>query len=152
MTRHNAHRSDWILLALLSAQAHRLTAVKLQKTLFLLGERRSRSVGADYYDFQPYHYGPFDAQIYHDASLMATEGLIDIDTSQGQRLRRYALTEAGERAAHAAAKRQPKAGVSYLREVVAWAQPLPFNVLVRAIYDAYPQMRVNSIFKERSEP
>jgi uncharacterized protein YwgA len=150
MTRtRGPDRSDWILLALLAANGNMLTAVKLQKTLFVLGERRPRDVGDDYYVFQPYHYGPFDAAVYHDADELENDGLIEVDRSQGRALRRYVLTDGGRRAAQKAAKHQSRKAQTYLAQVVEWAQPLPFNMLVRAIYDAFPAMRANSIFEER---
>jgi hypothetical protein len=142
-------RSDWILLALLVAERRCLTAVKLQKTLFLLGERRRSELGDGYYQFRPYHYGPFDAEVYRDADALEASGLIEVDRSQGRSLRRYLLTDQGEAAATAAANHQSVAAKTYLTDVVSWAQPLPFNVLVRAIYDEFPEMRANSIFEER---
>jgi hypothetical protein len=142
-------RSDWILLALLAAKDHRLTAVKLQKALFLLGERRKRDLSGGFYSFRPYHYGPFDADVYNDADNLENNGLIEVDTSQGRSLRRYVLTAAGLSAARKAEAHGPKKAVEYLVRVVAWAQPLPFNLLVRAIYEEFPAMRANSIFEEQ---
>lgn len=144
-------RRDWILLALRAAERQRLTAVKLQKALFLLGERRSREVGDDYYEFRPYHYGPFDADVYHDADELEADGLIEVDWSMGRALRQYVLTEDGARAARTAAARCSENAEGYLRRVVEWIQPLPFNVLVRAIYNEFPDMRSNSIFEDRQD-
>jgi hypothetical protein len=59
------------------------------------------------------------------------------------------LTDPGERVARKAVRRRSKKAQAYLARVVEWAQPLPFNVLVRAIYDEFPDMRANSIFEER---
>jgi uncharacterized protein YwgA len=149
MTRNTPlDRSEWLLLALRSARRHRLTAVKLQKSLFVLGERRGEAVGDDYYQFRPYHYGPFSADIYHDADSLANKGLLQVDTSRGQSMREYVLTEEGERAADASARRAPKMAREYLEAVVAWAQPLRFDELVRAVYEAFPETRINSIFRE----
>ena len=148
-TPDDPKRSDWILLALLAAAGHELTAVKLQKTLFLLGERRKRSVGSDYYVFRPYHYGPFDADVYHDADWLEQDGLIKVNRSHGRSLRTYSLTDRGLGAAGNAAKRCTPKARTYLTQVVEWAQPLPFDVLVRAIYEEFPDMRANSIFDQR---
>lgn len=149
MTRNAPlQRSEWLLLALRSARRHRLTAVKLQKSLFVLGARRAKDVGDDYYRFRPYHYGPFCADIYHDADSLSVQGFLELDTSRGQSLREYVLTEEGERAADASRRRVPNAAREYLEAVVAWAQPLPFDELVRAVYEAFPETRVNSIFRE----
>ena len=117
--------------------------------MFLLGERRKRELTGGFYSFRPYHYGPFAADVYHDADILESNGLIEVDTSQGRSLRRYVLTSAGLQAARKAATHRPKKGVDYLARVVAWAQPLPFNLLVRAIYEEFPTMRANSIFEEQ---
>lgn len=139
-------RPQWILLALQAAPDRGLTPVQLQKTLFLLGTRRPKDVGHDYYSFQPYHYGPFDAAVFHDADALAADGEIVIEGGSGATLRRYVLTKAGSEAATQAEDVAPKGAVSYLTSVVAWAQSLSFNELVRAIYEAYPAMREKSVF------
>lgn len=149
MTRNTRlERNEWLLLALLSASCCRLTAVKLQKSLFLLGERRGEDVGHDYYEFHPYHYGPFCADIYRDADLFEAQGAVQLDTSHGHSMREYVLTEEGQRAAQVSAQRAPTRAREYLNAVVAWAQPLRFDELVRAVYEAFPETRVNSIFRE----
>jgi len=151
MPAASLQREDWVLLVLRAAHDNGLTAVKLQKTLFLLGEYRKKEVGRAFYQFRPYHYGPFCAEIYHDADSLALRDLVALDMSRGQSMRRYVLTEEGRKAAARAAKRAPEKALAYLQDVVEWAQPLPFNVLVRAVYDAFPKMRENSIFSEENE-
>src|SRR5256885_12661208 len=85
-------RSRWVLLALLAAEGHSLNPVQLQKSLFLLGKRRPREVGKGFYHFRAYDYGPFDLAVYTDADELAEQGLVTIDRSMGQSLRRFALT------------------------------------------------------------
>jgi hypothetical protein len=148
-TARDIDRNEWILLALKCATNHRLTPLKLQKTLFLLGERRKADVGSKYYAFQPYHYGPFDANVYRDADELESDGLIALEHSQRRMVRKYVLTDHGELAARDAAKRCSVVACEYLNRVVKWAEPLPFNELVRAIYEEFPRMRANSIFEER---
>jgi hypothetical protein len=140
-------RFEWILLALNAAARKKLSPVQLQKILFLLGDRRPNSVGSHFYRFRPYHYGPFDAEVYHDADTLAAKKLLLLDEAKGRSWRAYSLTDAGIKKAKEAEKRAPKKTVVYLRSLVNWAEPLPFESLVRAIYDAYPKMRVNSIFR-----
>lgn len=148
---HEPHARRWILLALECADGHSLTAVKLQKTLFLLGARRKREVGSDFYHFRPYHYGPFSVEIYHDADALSGRGFLRLDTFYGQAMRRYVLTPLGEKTAKQLAKAVSPKALAYLSEVVAWAQPLPFNALVRQVYEQFPKMRRNSIFWDPSD-
>ena len=140
-------RTEWILLALNAAESKKLSPVQLQKILFLLGDRRPKSVGSGFYTFRPYHYGPFDAEVYHDADFLVAKKLLLLDEAKGRSWRAYILTDAGKRQAQTAEKKAPQKTVAYLHRLVGWAQALPFESLVRAIYDAYPRMRVNSIFR-----
>jgi hypothetical protein len=140
-------RSEWILLALNAAEKKRLSPVQLQKILFLLGDRRPESVGSNFYAFRPYHYGPFDADVYHDADALAARKLVLLDEAKGRTWRAYVLTRIGQKNAELLEQRAPRKTVLYLRKLVEWAEPLPFESLVRAIYDAYPKMRANSIFR-----
>ena len=144
-------RSDWVLLALAAADGHRLSPLKLQKALFLLSEQRRSEVGADFYHFRPYYYGPFDPAVYHDADELIHDGFVQLDTNYGRRLRLYALTPEGKAKAAAVAKRHPQKAIEYLTRVVEWAQPLAFHELVRSIYEKYPKMRANSIFDDPDE-
>ena len=140
-------RSDWLMAALLKAERG-LTTVQLQKSLFVLGERRKKLVGAGYYQFNPYNYGPFCRDIYDDADKLRVNGLVDLDASRGHSTREFRLTESGRATAQQVVSSLPPDGVSYLAEVVAWAQSLSFNDLVRAIYEAFPSMKANSVFQD----
>jgi len=141
-------RSAWVLLALHAAEGHSLTPVQLQKCLFLLGSRRPKDVGRDFYHFRPYDYGPFDVMVYTDSDQLVERGMVTIDKSMGQSLRRFVLTADGNAEAERLVHLVPPRGMAYLREVVAWAQRLSFNELVAAVYEAYPEMRANSVFRD----
>lgn len=135
-------------MALEEANSPGLTPVQLQKILFVLGERRKKKLGPEYYSFQPYHYGPFDPRIYADAELLEAEGLISIDSPMGRSLRRYSITPAGT--AYVATFRDRTDGPTrdLLKRIVGWAQRLSFTDLVRSVYSEFPGMRVNSVFRE----
>lgn len=140
------HPQAWLLATLLHAGTG-LSPVQLQKTLFLLGKRRSKAMGRGFYEFEAYHYGPFCPQVYRDAEDLAGFGYIEIDETNGRRLRKYQLTEQGVKlATNTAATLDPEA-VEYLKRLVAWVKPLSFHQLVRAIYHEYPEMRANSVFQ-----
>lgn len=144
-------RHVWILIALQAADRSCLSPVQLQKSLFVLGERRSEALSGPFYDFRPYHYGPFDADIYRDSDNLAAHGLIEIHRVRNASVRVYSLSADGREAAARVTTLIPATAVRYLSEVVLWAQSLTFDELVRAIYDAYPAMRANSIFRD-TEP
>ena len=52
---------DFLLLVVASGKDKALTPVQLQKSLFLLGKTDLAEAVDSPYDFEPYHYGPFDA-------------------------------------------------------------------------------------------
>ena len=141
---------DWTLIAIAAADVGGLTPVQLQKALFLVGQEMGdavRSLGGEYYRFDPYDYGPFSSQIYRDAEQLAAKGLIEIRDQGDQRLRKYIVTAAGSQKASVLREGKPGDVLRYLTSVVAWVQRLSFQDLVRAIYRKYPNYRVNSVFR-----
>ena len=135
-------KRDWTLLAIAAAQGEPLDPVQLQKSLFLLGEKRRGKVGAGFYKFRPYHYGPFCADIYSDADSLADAGLVEVSSGA---VRGYSATAEGLEGAEGVADTAPEAG-EYLTNVVRWARSLSFQELVRAVYAEFPEQRANSVF------
>jgi hypothetical protein len=139
-------RSDWNLLVLAAAGGTRLQPVHLQKILFLLGENCPQATGKDYYHFAPYNYGAFDPCVYYDAEHLERAGLALMTRVPGG-WNEYAASPAGlARARELEAEADPRVR-HYLQQLVDWAQSLSFPELVRAVYEAYPSTKVNSIFK-----
>jgi uncharacterized protein YwgA len=139
--------ADWILLVLDAAGDEPLSPVQLQKTLFLIKENFPRATGRLFYRFTPYNYGPFNAGIYSDAEKLANVGLVDIDQPSRGSYSRYSITPAGRTRAEAL-KADLKPNVPrYIDDVVRWAKSLTFTQLVKAIYDAFPEQRQNSVFR-----
>jgi len=140
-------RADWTLLALAAAEGQSLSPVQLQKSLFLLSRECTADVGDDFYNFEPYNYGPFDSAVYSDAAALEADGLARRVFYQGRSWAEYAATEEGLAAAESVRRRAPQRAATYLTAVVAWAQRLSFDQLVRAIYAKYPDTRARSIFR-----
>lgn len=140
-------RRDWVLLAIAAAGGEGVSPVQLQKSLFLVGKNCKRTVGARFYKFTPFHYGPFNAAIYSDAEDLEAEGLVKISRRPGQRWVEYAATLEGIVRARSLEGDLPGEVVAYLHEVVAWARRQSFNELIRAIYQQYPSYRKNSVFQ-----
>ena len=106
-------------------------------------------MGDEFYSFEAYNYGPFSRDVYTDADMLAGQGLIEVDGSFGRSFRRYRLTPTGEQAAARVSTAVDGAGMAYLKQVVPWVQSVSFSELVRSIYNAYPEMRANSVFADR---
>lgn len=140
-------RRDWTLLVLAAAQDAPLQPVQLQKALFLLGKRLPQAVGEHYYQFHPYHYGPFNAEVYRDADALETSGLAFV--AQGAGWRTYGATPAGIEQAKVLERelmREDGSVSIFIKKLVAWVQSLSFESLVKSIYAEFPEFRAASIF------
>jgi uncharacterized protein len=139
------NRQDWALLAISVANGRGLSAVQLQKALFLLERGVPTEVGNDYYNFKPYNYGPFDSRVYTDADQLSLKGLITVNQPTG-RYSVYNITPEGVARAKELEREAPPRAVQHVRNLVDWIQQLSFAELVRAIYSRYPDMKANSVF------
>jgi len=142
------NRSDWTLLALSESPDGKLSPVQVQKTLFLLGQRRRKDVGRGYYVFKPYNYGPFDPNIYSDIRILELEDLVRSVQAEHGSYREYQITPKGRARAGALSKGASKRAREYLAKVTKWAREVPFSHLVRTIYEMYPSMRKHSVFQD----
>ncbi|MBI4506702.1 MAG: hypothetical protein HY691_14300 [Chloroflexi bacterium] len=139
-------RKDWALLAIAAAKGEPVSPVQLQKSLFLLGRELGNLVGEEFYEFEPYNYGPFAIAVYQDAEELAEEALITITRPPHSRYNKYRATAAGLEEAARIRDQAPARAAAYLDKAVAWARRLSFSELVQAIYAKYPETRVNSVF------
>jgi len=135
---------DWTLLVLAEAHGGVLSPVQLQKSLFLLGE--NLDTGEGFYRFVAYDYGPFCKSVYTDAEDLAREGLVGIGNMPWGH-RSFWATPEGLRAAEVLRARLSAEARDYMARVVEWVRKVSFKDLVMAIYEAYPSMRANSVFR-----
>jgi uncharacterized protein YwgA len=140
-------RNAWALLALAASPDHELSRVQLQKALFLFGKGLRAARRGDYYQFHPYHYGPYDPNVYHDLEELRQEGLVDLVPSAKYSGSNFCVTSDGLNEAERAGTEIGEQNVRYIREVVEWIKPLTFSELVSAIYEQYPAFKKNSIFR-----
>jgi hypothetical protein len=141
-------KSDRTLLALGMAEGNLLTPVQLQKAVFLLQKLLPPEIiDGDSYDFVPYNYGPFCAEVYDDAVSMKDEDLVEVSRLPGRDYLVYAATSVGVDRSAGIAARLPDAVAQHAQTIVAWVRRQSFSSLVRAIYERYPEYRANSIFQ-----
>ena len=62
--------------------------------MFLIDENIAGALGGKLFDFKPYNYGRFDAEIYRELDHLASDGLVTITPGGGGR-HNYALTPQG---------------------------------------------------------
>jgi hypothetical protein len=140
-------RTDWLLMAVAAGGAKGLSPVQLQKSLFLLGRAYGAVLDVQFYEFIPYDYGPFCIDIYRDAEKLQQMGYVEI-RRQGSQWPEHFATASGSEYARELKEIAPRHAYDYLVEVVQWAQSLSFPALVRAIYDAFPEFKQNSVFQD----
>ena len=91
-------RADLLLKIIAAAEGQPLTPAQLQKVAFLLGMEFCEQLPDDYYEFRKYDYGPFCAEVYHDAEQLEHEGKIAISINRRGGWQEYAATVRGYRA------------------------------------------------------
>jgi hypothetical protein len=142
----NMDRDELVLAAMAPGRGHRYTPVQVQKLLFLIERQVSRDVlEGPHFNFQPYHYGPFDAAVYSELEELASRGLVSTDQSSAPRT--FGLTPEGEALGNAALARLPDNIQNFFGRASAFVRMHSFSSLVSAIYKAFPEMRVNSVFQ-----
>lgn len=140
-------KKDWTLLVISSCNRKSLQPVHLQKSLFLL-ERNltpSQLKVEDFYHFEPYDYGPFCSEIYSDAEKLVDEGYVHVDRPPKLSFQLYSPTEQGIAVANDLKKSLLPEASDYLKKIVQWACSLSFRSLISAIYNKYPDMKINAV-------
>ncbi|MBY0462660.1 MAG: helix-turn-helix transcriptional regulator [Alphaproteobacteria bacterium] len=140
-------KKDILLLGLRGA--HAFSPVQIQKLFFLIDENIGNMVGGQFFNFKPYDYGPFDKNVYINLEKLRDEGLVSISNDNQPSLRSYQLTPEGENEANQIATNQEDNILNYINTLSEFVRRLSFRELVAAIYDAYPQMKSNSVFFEK---
>lgn len=141
-------RQELVLAALAAGDSNsELSPVQAQKLFFLIDKNVAQALGGEQYNFQPYDYGPFDSAVYSDLDWLSVpqEGMVEV--VRNGRYRTYRLTERGKQyGQQKLAAINGEAG-DYFGRAKDWVKSLSFQSLVKAIYQHYPDMRANSIFR-----
>ena len=137
-----------MLAAMAPSNGKPYSPVQMQKLLFLLDREAGLSDGP-FFDFQPYSYGPFDKAVYEVLEDLAASGLVTINHDGVTRI--YSLTPTGQSAANGILKKIQSLHVRrFFRRVSKFVLEHSFTQLISAIYKAYPEMKVNSVFRRIS--
>ena len=146
-------RSDLLLALLAAAEGAHYDPAQLQKSMFLLDRNlreqnlKGVALSDEGYNFQPFHYGPFDPQVYDDVEQLSRDGLAEIVVKVGDGTRLYFATDDGVAAGQQLLAEMPESCREYVRDVSEWTRSLDFYTLIASIYKAYPEMEENSIFR-----
>lgn len=140
-------RHYWPGVVLSLSPDRKLTPIQIQKSLFLIGQNLQALIGPSFYTFEPHNYGPFSAEIYRDIDELCDEGFVTVRTVVGRDWNEYESTASGLEVASGIIRRIPAPAQEYISNIVNWTRRTPFNELLGAIYKAYPQFAVRSVFK-----
>jgi uncharacterized protein len=138
---------DGILLSALAAGGENatFTPVQVQKLFFLIDKEAAKLVGGPHFSFAPYDYGPFDRKVYDALDGLRNAGLTNVQSTG--RYRVYSLTQAGFQIGEQRLQTLPEIARRYISEVAVWVRKLSFEQLVASIYNRYPEMKANSVFR-----
>ena len=78
------------------ARGHDFTPVQVQKLFFLLDMNVARELNGPHFSFEPYHYGPFDANVYRALDQLSAQGFAVVGDDQQFQMRTYRLTAEGQ--------------------------------------------------------
>lgn len=141
-------RQQLVLAALAAGETNsELSPVQAQKLFFLIDKNVSGALGGQQYNFEPYDYGPFDSAVYSDLDWLSLPQEGCVETIRNGRFRTYRLTQRGRDIGIQRLNQLDPQIRDYFGRAKDWVKGLSFQALVRAIYQAYPEMRVNSIFQ-----
>jgi uncharacterized protein len=143
------NRLDLVLAILAAADGRPYTPVQIQKAVFLICDEFPELIddGPEFH-FEPYDYGPFDSDVYDEISRLENAGFADIAPSAYGNWNTYAASDEGVKVGRRLLGRLNADAGHYVERVSAWVRSLSFPRLVKSIYEAYPHMRANSIFKD----
>jgi hypothetical protein len=137
---------ELLLIALSAGGKAEHTPVQVQKLMFLVEQNVAKLIGGPFFEFKPYDYGPFDSSIYELLRQLESAGFMSASlTNKGWK--KYSLTEAGIAKASELSSVIDDSAMDYIKKASIFVRTLSFVDLVSSIYKAYPEMKVNSVFK-----
>lgn len=139
------NRQELILVAMASAKDAAYSPVQLQKLLFLIEKNVPNIIEGAGFDFYAHHYGPFSTWLCRDLEGLARENQVDV--IQTGTFRSHRLTPGGFEQGDKLLKKIAPHIAEYLGRVSSFVLQANFSELVSAIYKAYPEMKVNSVFR-----
>jgi uncharacterized protein YwgA len=137
-----------LVLAALAAGGENATfaPVQVQKLFFLIDREACNLVGGRHFAFAPYDYGPYDQAVYDELERLKAIGLLDIRPTG--RYRVYTLTPEGFRKGSLLLGDLGEPAEMFIRKAASWVRSMNFQQLVSAIYKYYPDMKINSVFRQ----
>lgn len=136
-------KKDWILLILMLSPMDR---IHIMKALFLIWHRLGRKI-EDYFEFEPYLYGPCSFEVYLMLKNLEVERFIVQPSHPIPKWVNFYLTNKGREEARKIYEKSPIEIREIIDKVVKEISDLNFFKLLHKVYKEAPDFAVNSIFK-----
>jgi hypothetical protein len=111
----------------------------------MLDREAAAVLGGPFFKFVPYDYGPFDQAVYAGLDELARRNLATIQNTG--RYRVYGLSQTGQMEGRRLLETMQPAAKDYVVNLANWVRQLSFQQLVASIYNKYPEMKANSVFR-----
>ena len=140
-------KKEFVLAALAASSGAEYTPVQVQKLFFVVDREISQVVGGPFFNFIAYDYGPFDSDVYNVLRQLEEDGNVQTLYYSPSGFRRYKLTAQGQVKGVGIFQGLDKKVSDYITTLSDKIRKLSFAELVSAIYQAYPEMKANSVFR-----
>jgi hypothetical protein len=114
------------------------------KLLFLIDKNLADDLDGPFFNFHPYHYGPFDRKVYDVLRNLRLKGMVNFLSEHTWE--DYQLTEIGLSTGVGIFEEMNEKSREYIQAISEFVRSLSFSELVSSIYKKYPEMRENSVF------
>lgn len=128
-----------VLVEMLRLAQRAVTKIEIVKWAFVLSRETSTSGGSAFYDFVPYHYGPYSFSLAREMDSLADMGII-IDSEKT-----WELNTAADRCT------VPLSVERDLNRVVKRFNKMPVDDVIDYVYESYPAFTVNSRRKKLAQ-
>ena len=126
--------------------------VQTQKLFFLIDEKLPAysdcPEGVPYFEFRPEGFGPFDRKVFDVLTELCSEGSVNLLGDNWNPIRGYEVTVVGLENGKRFVDEIPEKPRSYIDTLGKWVFSVTFAQLISTIYQAFPEMKVNSVFPE----
>ena len=123
-------RRGWLLLAVAVSGASGLSPVQLERSLFLVCQKREEHVGPDFYQFESNGSGPASAALYVDIDALVTAEHIVKEWAPESSCSIFRLSDSGRARAADFRRRIKKEALAGLEDAVAWVKEQSYQEMV----------------------
>jgi DNA-binding PadR family transcriptional regulator len=123
-------RRGWLLLAVAVSGASGLSPVQLERSLFLVCQKREEHVGPDFYGFESNGSGPASPALYVDIDALVTAEYVVKEWVPESSCSIFRLSEAGRAWAADFRRKMKKEALAGLEDAVAWVKEQSYQEMV----------------------